>query len=156
VVVGVPLGLLDLWLAAGDAGKLESEAVRRARSSLEQGEADKALKERDLLYRRYRAAKRAHRDTLYREHACGPDLRAFAAHIHRYDLRDAEMMLLYVREMARGWISSAPPEIRAEALSLVNEQIMRIRTRAGLAPFDDPLPGEADDVFQMCKQELAS
>jgi hypothetical protein len=64
-------------------------------------------------------------------------------------------MLTYVREAARGWLTTAPPEIRAEALSLVGEQIIAIRLRAGLNPFDDPLPGEDPDLFQLCKQELS-
>ena len=64
-------------------------------------------------------------------------------------------MLAYVRENTRGWLSVAPPEIRAEALSLINERIIAIRTHAGLTPFDDPLPGEEADMFQLCKAELA-
>ena len=31
---------------------------------------------------------------------------------------------------------------------------MRIRQAHGLLPLDDPLPGEDDDVWQMCKREL--
>lgn len=130
--------------------------MRRPRSSLEQGKADKALEERALLFRRYRAARRAHRETLYKTHPCGPDLQAFAAQLRRYtQLIDAVAMLAYVREAARSWLTVAPPEIRAEALSIINEQIIRVRMHAGLHPIDDPLPGEPDDMFQLCKQELA-
>ena len=129
--------------------------MKRQRSVAEQGAADKALEERAILYRRYRASRTAYRDTLVKTHPCGPDLAAFTAQLRRYtQLVDAMAMLAYVREMARGWLTSAPPEIRTEALSLINERIIAIRMRAGLAPFDDPLPGEADDVFQRCKQEL--
>jgi hypothetical protein len=130
--------------------------MKRQRSLVEQGEADKALEERAILYRRYRAARRAHREALYLTHPCGGDLQIFAAQLRRYtQLTDASAMLTYVREVARSWLSLAPPEIRAEALSLINEQIIRIRTHAGLVPFDDPLPGSDDDVFRLCKQELA-
>jgi len=130
--------------------------MRRARGAVEQGEADKALEERAILYRRYRAARKAHRETLYVTHPCGGDLQIFAAQLRRYtQTSDAAPMLTYVKAAARSWLTVAPPEIKAEALSLINEHIMRIRTQAGLPPFDDPLPGEADDVFQLCKQELA-
>jgi hypothetical protein len=44
--------------------------------------------------------------------------------------------------------------MRYEALTLVSERIQRIRARHGLATFDDPLPGQADDLFQACKREL--
>lgn len=123
---------------------------------VEKGETDKALEERNLLWRRYRAARKAHRETLYIKHPCGGDLQTFAAQLKRYtQLSDATAMLTYVRAAARSWLTIAPPEIKAEALSLINEHIIRIRTNAGLPPFDDPLPGEPDKVFQQCKQELA-
>ena len=97
----------------------------------------------------------AYRDALFKGHACGAELQAFANQLTRYTLSDAAAMLTYVREAARGWLTTAPPEIRAEALSLVGEQIIAIRLRAGLNPFDDPLPGEDPDLFQLCKQELS-
>ena len=129
--------------------------MRRARPP-EQDETDKALEERALLYRRYQAARKAHRDALYKTHPCGPDLAGFAARLRGFtQLTDAAAMLAYVSEATRSWLSIAPPEIRAEALSLVSEHIIRIRTQAGLAPFDDPLPGQADDVFRLIKRELA-
>jgi hypothetical protein len=130
--------------------------MRRARPTLEQGASDKAVAERALLYRRYRAARRAHRNAIYSTHPLGPELQNFAYQLTRYSqLADAAAMLTFVREIARGWLALAPPEIRAEALSLVNERIMSIRQHAGLEPFNDPLPGEEWGVFQLCKQELA-
>jgi hypothetical protein len=130
--------------------------MRRARRAADRDEVDEALEERAFLYRRYMTAKIAYRDNLYRTHPCGPDLAAFAARLRGFtQFTDAAAMLAYVREAARSWLSLAPPEIRAEALSLVSEQIVTIRVHAGFAPFDDPLPGEADDVFQLIKRELA-
>ena len=130
--------------------------MRRARPAIDQGAADKAVAERNFLYRQYRAARKAHRDAIYATHPLGPELQTFAYQLTRYtQLRDASAMLNYVREIARGWLALAPPEIRAEALSLVNERIIAIRTHAGLTPFDDPLPGEDSDLFQLCKAELA-
>jgi hypothetical protein len=129
--------------------------MRRARRAAEKDEANEALEERAILFRRYRAARKAHRDTLYQTHPCGPDLAAFAARLRGFtQLTDAAAMLTYVSEAARSWLSIAPPEIRAEALSLVSERIVTIRVHAGFAPFDDPLPGEADDVFRLIKREL--
>jgi hypothetical protein len=128
--------------------------VRRPQQ--DQGASDKAVAERNLLFRQYRAARKAHRDKIYSTHPLGPELQNFAYQLTRYSqLSDADAMLAYVREIARGWLAIAPPEIRAEAFSLVNERIISIRQHAGLMPFDDPLPGEPADVFQMCKQELA-
>ena len=134
----------------------QAGAGRAPPPAIDQGAADKAVAERNFLYRQYRAARKKHRDAIYSTHPLGPELQTFAYQLTRYtQLSDASAMLNYVREMARGWLALAPPEIRAEALSLVNERIITIRTHAGLTPFDDPLPGEEADVFQLCKTELS-
>jgi hypothetical protein len=129
--------------------------MRRARPAIDQGAADKAVAERNFLFRQYRVARKAHRDKIYATHPLGPELQSFAYQLTSYTkLNDASAMLNYVREMARGWLALAPPEIRSEALSLISERIIAIRQHAGLAPFDDPLPGEDPDLFQLCKAEL--
>jgi len=121
-------------------------------------QAEKALKERAQLNAAYRRAKSAHRRDLYEQE---PRLRQFALQLNRFQMPDAAAFLNYVREENRSWLVTAPPEIRAEALSLVNERIQRIRQTQGLVPLDDPIPAfggpgeEADDVWLLCKQELA-
>jgi hypothetical protein len=129
---------------------------KRSASGTSPEAAEKALKERDRLFRNYRLLKRQHRHTLYAEHPQGWRLKQFALHLQRFRLPDAAEFLSYIKEENRSWLLTAPPELRAEALSLVNERIMRIRTREGMLPLDDPLPfGEEDDsVWQLAKQEL--
>jgi hypothetical protein len=119
--------------------------------------AERALRERDRLYRHYRQARRSYRQTLYAEHPQGWRLKQFAQQLARFKLPDAAALLTYVREENRSWLVTAPPELRAEALSLVNERIMRIRQAHGLLPLDDPLPWgeEEDNIWQLCKQELS-
>jgi len=126
--------------------------------------AEKALKERAQLNAAYRRAKSAHRRDLYEQE---PRLRQFALQLNRFQMPDAAAFLTYVMEENRSWLVTAPPEIRAEALSLVNERIQRIRQVRGLVPLDDPIPdlagraagAEAPDqdnsVWQLCKQELS-
>jgi hypothetical protein len=116
----------------------------------EKGELDKALEQRAKLLRHYRARKKERRDALFQRH---PELAEFAQHLRRIG-RPAHMRI-YVQEMARGPFSTATPEIRAEALSLVSERIVAIRLRSGLPPFDDPVFDEPDRVFQACKRELS-
>lgn len=118
------------------------------------GEADKAIKERDRLWARYRAARRDHRRRLYQMPG-GDALHSFALQVARYGIDDAGPFLAYVRECARGFLATAQPEIRAEAQAIVSERIQRVRVQNGLPPFNDPLPGEPDDLWQMCKQELS-
>jgi FMN phosphatase YigB (HAD superfamily) len=120
----------------------------------QQEAAEKALRERDRLYRHYRAARRSQRQTLYVEHPQGWRLKQFAQQLARFKLPDAAAFLTYVREENRAWLCTAPPDIRHEALSLIDERIMRIRQAHGLLPLDDPLPEEEDSIWQLCKQEL--
>jgi hypothetical protein len=126
--------------------------MRRRLSPAAQGEADKAIKERDYLYRRYRAQKKVRLEQLYQEHPDGTALAEFAKQLQRYTISDAAAMLSYVREST--WLSTAPTEIRVEALSLISDRITAIRLRAGLPPFDDPFPDEPNRVFQACKEML--
>lgn len=113
--------------------------------------AEKALKERQRQYARYQRQKHAHRRELYERE---PRLRSFALQLQRFGASDAVSFLRYVREESHGWLCTAPPELRAEALSLVDERIMRLRMKEGMLPLDDPLPGEEDDVWQLAKREL--
>ena len=113
--------------------------------------AERALKERDRIWRMYIRARRLRREEMYREY---PDLRDFAQAVSRFGPEDAAAMLSYVRECSHGWLATAEGQVRAEALALVDERIQRIRVRSGAAPFDDPLPGDGDDVFRLVKQEL--
>jgi hypothetical protein len=117
------------------------------------GEADKAIRERDRLWARYRAARRDHRRRLYQQ-PDGVHLHSFALQIGRYGISDAGPFLAYVREQARGWLATTEPEMRQEALALVSERIQRVRVAAGMPPFDDPLPGEDEDLWQACRREL--
>ena len=67
--------------------------------SLAQHEAaEKALRERDQLYRHYRAAKRSYRQNLYAEHPMGWRLKEFARQLNRFTLPDAAAFLTYVRK----------------------------------------------------------
>lgn len=132
-------------------------------SGAAQEQAEKALKARDALYRNYRVQKRLHRHELYEQQ---PRLRAFALQLNRFHLEQAAEFLTYVQEENRGWLCTAPPEIRAEALSLINERVQRIRQGHGLVSLDDPIPDLAgraagaeapeqdDNVWQLCKREL--
>jgi len=118
--------------------------------------AEEALQERDRLLRAYRRARNEYREQLFARPG-GEMLQEFARQLHRYGRRDATAMLAYVREQARGWLATVEPQIRVEALSLINERIIAIRQRAGMVPFDDPInpANDENDVWQQCKRELA-
>jgi hypothetical protein len=41
-------------------------------------------------------------------------------------------------------------------LHQINRAITRLRERNGMAPIDDPLPGQSDNVFRRIKQMLCA
>lgn len=116
--------------------------------------ADKALDERDRAYRRYRTIKKAEFTRLCADPQWGERLRKFAATLGHFGIEDADTMIAYVQREASWLRQEAPDDIRFAALQSVDRRIVRIRQRAGLAPFDDPLPNGDDDVWQLCKRGL--
>ncbi len=113
---------------------------------------EKALEERDRLARNYRAAKRAQFERAF---AAEPRLRGFDREIRRCGIEDADLMISLCRAHHGIWLRNTSDETRALALEIVDRRIVQIRTKAGLAPIDDALPWEADDVFQTCRKILA-
>lgn len=112
---------------------------------------EKAVQDRELLYRRYRATKEAELAELYADPQWGETLRKFVATLKHFGPEHADRMVEYVTSHK---LTQAPADIRAAALQQCSYRITRIRQRAGLAPFDDPLPGDDDDVFRLCKKAL--
>lgn len=116
--------------------------------------AEKKVAEQSLLYRRYRAAKKEQFEELFGRDEDGANLRKFNASLGHFGTDDAERMIAYIRAECRKWLSSAPEDIRFVALQMVGHRITRIRQRAGLCEFDDPLPGEDDDVYRLCREAI--
>jgi hypothetical protein len=125
------------------------------RSSGERAAAERALKERDQQYRLYRAAKRQQYEELFADPVHGERLRKFQATLNHFGPGDAKAMIAFVADSNYAWLRNAPPDIRHAALEMIDSRIQRIRIRAGLPVFDDPMPHQPDDVFQICKKELA-
>jgi hypothetical protein len=49
----------------------------------------------------------------------------------------------------------ADSDTRFEILGLLDAMIVKHREKMGLAPFDDALPGQPDDLFLLLRQHLA-
>jgi hypothetical protein len=119
-----------------------------------QTQAERRLADRDRQWRLYRADKRRQYEELFAVPVHGPLLRKFNSTLGHFGIEDADRMVEYVRERTRAWLRAAPEDIRCAALEMIGHRIVRIRQRAGLAEFDDALPGEEDDVFRLCRKEL--
>jgi hypothetical protein len=118
------------------------------------GAAEKAIAERDRAARLYRATRRAELKQLFDTEPHGRQLWKLHATLGHFGIEDAAKMKAYVQGEVDSWLGAAPHDIRYEALRLIDNRIIRIRQRAGLVPFDDPLPGEPDKAFQTIKKML--
>lgn len=116
--------------------------------------ADKALAERERQMRLYNVAKRAERDRLYADPAHGTRLHKFGATLNHFDIEDGDRLIEYVAREGRLWLRAAPHDIRHAAGELLSARIARIRIRAGLAEFDDPIFEDDADVRMLCRKEI--
>lgn len=116
--------------------------------------AEKAMEERNRAHRQYRRTVLADRDQLFRSSQEGDMLRKFAATLAHFKGENEDRMVRYVRDECHNWLRNAEEKYRIEALRLVNERCMRNRIHQGKPPLDDPLPGQLDDAFRLCKMEL--
>lgn len=119
------------------------------------GPAEKAIAERDRLARQYRAMRKAELKQLFNSEPHGRQLWKLHATLGHFSINDAARMKEYILREVDSWLGAAPKDIRYEALRIIDTRIIRIRQRAGLLPFDDPLPGEPDRVFQTIKKMLS-
>jgi hypothetical protein len=67
-------------------------------------------------------------------------------------LREARGLLNFIE--AQDW-ASIDAETRLIALHEINVAVMRLRERNGMEPIDDPLPGQAENLFRRIKQTLS-
>lgn len=116
---------------------------------------DKALDERDRLLRNYRQSKRAQLQELYRDPAHGERLRKFIATLNHFRIEHAERMLEYIEGECAKWLGAAPENIRSAALEAVDNRCIAIRQRAGMVPFEDPMPWQEPNVFFAAKGMLS-
>jgi hypothetical protein len=113
---------------------------------------ERALADRDRQFSLYRAAKRRQYEELFATPVHGEKLRRFQATLNHFGTEDAGQMLAFVQ--AQAWLHAAPKDFRCTALEMIGARIQRIRVKAGMPAFDDPLPGAEESVFQKCKREL--
>jgi hypothetical protein len=81
----------------------------------------------------------------------GPAARDLIAFLAAMTLADAAVLLARVE---RGPWREANADTRFEILELIDDAIVELRERAGLAPFRDPLPGQPPNVFLLLREAL--
>ncbi len=107
--------------------------------------------EQTALSKAYHAARKQWFETVL-DCPEGPRVRALAAWVKTLGPDDADELVEVVA--GEDWLLAAPQEVRFAALQLIDEQICRIRREAGLPEFDDPLPDEPENAFQIIRRLL--
>ncbi len=82
----------------------------------------------------------------------GPRIRALVSWVKTLGPNDADELVEVVA--GEDWLLAAPQEVSLAALRLIGDEIGRIRRQAGLPEFDDPLPDEPENVFQIIRRLL--
>ncbi len=82
----------------------------------------------------------------------GPRVRALVAWVKTLGPDDADELVEVVA--GEDWLLAASQQVRFATLQLIDEQIFRIRREAGLREFDDPLPDEPENAFQIIRRLL--
>jgi hypothetical protein len=97
---------------------------------------------------RYRRAKKEdHQAMLDHPDHGGPYARMMAI-LKRLPDSAAEL----VEHLQKGWIMGLTGQERMVVLSMIDARIMRVREADGRPPIDDPLPGERDSLFLICRK----
>jgi hypothetical protein len=111
---------------------------------------DEKLAETGKLTRAYRQWQREQlAEALAGAH--GTVVAELMALLDRLELNSAATLLNAVQRTDWNEISY---DTRLTVLHQINETIARVRSRNGLSPIDDPLPGEPDSLFRRIKQIL--
>ena len=115
--------------------KARAAAVERRRARAAQAERD--LRDEQILLKSYRAWKRAKRDALL----SGPhrrEVRGLIRFIESMTLSSAPALIALIERAA--WIRTMTADERHDLFGIVARGITRCREKAGLPPFDDEIP----------------
>jgi hypothetical protein len=128
--------------------QMSSPAKARARAA--QKRTDKAALERDTLSKIWREQQRKRRDELLAGRY-GADAQALLDFMQTMTLASAPGLIELVR--AGPW-HQADADTRFQILGMIDTAIVALREKHGLPAFDDPLPGQPDNVFRIVRSIL--
>lgn len=129
--------------------KLEVKSERDA--PMVASPAEKAQYERQQLLKHFnKQMTERRRDLLSGRH--GVDVKGLLQILDSLADDSAPALFAYLAKC--GWFASADYNTRFDILWLIDTCIVRFRVRAGLAPFDDALPGEPPTVFLTVRKQM--
>jgi hypothetical protein len=137
--------LADKQIPAPRKSILKGVETRRANKKLE-----KKLADDDILFRQWKKWHDERKANLldgpYRE-----AITKLSSYLENMQLSDGPQLVRFLKQSE---LRMADEDTRFETLSMCSLAITYLREKVGLNPFDDPLPGQPDDIFQLIKKEL--
>lgn len=115
---------------------------------------EQSRQDRDRLMASYRQQKKKQFEALFADPINGVRFKKFVETLNHFRAGHAERMVEYVRQQQHAWLQFASEDMRTAALEALGNRIVRIREQAGMAPYDDALPGEDDDFFHTIKKVI--
>jgi len=128
------------------AVKARQRATAKRRAKAE----EKALQERDDLFRLWKQWRREQVEALL-SGPHGTKAQELLGFLQTMSLSDGPRLIEFVR--AAGW-QHVDADTKFEILSLINTAITELRERAGLAPFDDGIPPDEEPTALVIIREL--
>ena len=132
------------------ADKARQRTAEKRRATAAQKAAEKALRERDDLFRLYKKERRERLNALLAGPR-GSAAQELVTFLKTITLTDEPRLIEAVR--AGGW-EHADANTRFEILALIDAAIIALRERAGLPPISDPLPGQPPSAFLILRELL--
>ena len=100
---------------------------------------------------RFKRAKKAEHQELLAHVAHGSPYARMLAILKR--LPDSAREL--VEHLGKGWIACLSAHQKHTVLSMIDARIIHVREMDGRAPFDDPMPGQPDNLFIICRKLIS-
>jgi hypothetical protein len=127
------------------------KAQMRAAQKRAQTRAEKAQVDKETQFALWRKWRRERSDALL----AGPHADAARGLIELLDRLTPDAADTLIEAVAQGPWCYANSDTRSMILSVADNAIIELRERNGLPPFDDPLPGEPNNVFLTLREVLA-
>lgn len=144
------LDIADTQMAAPVKAKHRANE-KRAAARIVPTEAEKKLQDKSKLLRQWRTWHREREQALLHG-AFGPDIQKIKSFLRSMAPESAPELVRLIKDGE--WGRRAGADIRHELLVMIGRNIIRLRERHGLPPFDDSLPGEPPTAYEAIREIL--
>jgi hypothetical protein len=127
------------------------QVMRDADAPMKPGELEQKLADQSKQVSSYNTWKRSELAKMQAQY--GENWDRFALMVRKFTFDSNPLdFICFLNELQ--WLHQADLRARQIALSYIANRLVKLRLEAGLAPFDDSLPGEEPTLFEIIRQQL--